>query len=84
MVISMTTITLVFSLLMGGQPVTIATVPLFVSSMQTGLFAFAVFSCSGLMVSMARKQGKKGRPPGGQAGGPSKSRPAKPTDCTLE
>ena len=64
MVISMTTITLVLSLLMGGQPVTKATVPLFVSSMQTGLIVFAVFSCSGLIVSMARKQG---RPPPGPA-----------------
>ena len=54
MVISMTTITLVFSLLMGGQPVTRETVPLFVSSMQTGLIAFAVFSCSGLVMSMKR------------------------------
>lgn len=56
MVVSMTTITLVFSLLMGGQPVTKANVPEFVSSMQTGLIAFAAFSCSGLMVSIARRQ----------------------------
>ena len=84
MVISMTTITLVFSLLMGGQPVTKATVPSFVSSMQTGLIVFAVFSCSGLIVSLARKQGTKGRPPRGEAAGLSRSRPAEPTDCTLE
>ncbi|MGA3113113.1 MAG: hypothetical protein ABSF90_01635 [Syntrophobacteraceae bacterium] len=56
MVVSMTTITLVFSLLMGGQPVTKANVPEFVSSMQTGLIAFAAFSCTGLMVSIARRQ----------------------------
>ncbi|MGA2025614.1 MAG: MFS transporter [Syntrophobacteraceae bacterium] len=84
MVVSMTTITLIFSLLMGGQPVTKATVPLFVSSMQTGLIAFAAFSCSGLIVSIARRQGKKSHPPCGQAGGLLSSRPAKPTDCTLE
>ncbi len=84
MVVSMTTITLIFSLLMGGQPVTQATVPLFVSSMQMGLIAFAAFSCSGLIVSMARRQGKKSRPSRGQAGGLLRSRPAKPTDCTLE
>ena len=55
MAISMTTITLIFSLLMGGQPVTKATVPLFVSSMQVGLIASALYSCSGLIISMARK-----------------------------
>jgi EmrB/QacA subfamily drug resistance transporter len=54
MVTSMTTITLIFSLFMGGQPVTKATVPVFVSSMQTGLLAFAAFSCSAVIISMAR------------------------------
>ncbi|MGA2404233.1 MAG: MFS transporter [Syntrophobacteraceae bacterium] len=56
MVISMTTITLIFSLLMGGQPVTNQSVPGFVSSMQAGLIAFAAFSCSGVIVSMARRR----------------------------
>lgn len=54
MVISMTTVTLVFSLFMGGQPVTASTVPLFVSSMQAGLLAFAAFSCSGAILSWRR------------------------------
>jgi len=54
MVTSMTTITLIFSIFMGGQSVTQATVPLFVYSMQAGLLAFAVFSCSGVIMSMAR------------------------------
>ena len=58
MVISMTTITLVFSLLMGGQPVTKTTVPLFVSGMQAGLIVFVLFSCSGLILSAARRKGK--------------------------
>jgi MFS family permease len=57
MVISMTTITLVFSLLMGGQTITQATIAPFVSSMQVALIAFAVFSGSGLVTSMARKRG---------------------------
>lgn len=54
MVISMTTITLILSLFMGGQPVTQETVPVFVTSMQVGLLAFAAFSCSGVIMSMAR------------------------------
>jgi EmrB/QacA subfamily drug resistance transporter len=54
MVISMTTITLILSLFMGGEPVTQETVPVFVTSMQVGLLAFAAFSCSGVIMSMAR------------------------------
>ena len=54
MVTSMTTITLVLSLFMGGQPVIRETVPLFISSMQTGLFTFAVFSCLGVIISLLR------------------------------
>jgi len=59
MVISMTTITLVFSLLMGGQPVTKTTVPLFASGMQAGLIVFVLFSCSGLILSMKREAGSR-------------------------
>lgn len=59
MVTSMTTITLVFSLLMGGQPVTNATLPSFISSMQIGLSAFAVFSCVGVLLSLGRGRQRK-------------------------
>jgi MFS family permease len=54
MVTSMTTITLVFSLFMGGEPVTERTTPLFLWSMRTGLFTFAVFSCLGVILSLGR------------------------------
>lgn len=54
MVTSMTTIALIFSLLMGTQPVTKETIPAFVSSMQVGLFSFAVFSSLGVTLSISR------------------------------
>jgi EmrB/QacA subfamily drug resistance transporter len=54
MVTSMTTITLVFSLLMGSQPVTKATIPAFISSMQVVLFSFAAFSVLGVTLSLRR------------------------------
>ena len=54
MVTSMTTITLVFSLLMGTQPVTNETIPAFISSMQVGLCSFAVFSLLGVTLSLRR------------------------------
>lgn len=61
MVTSMTTITLVFSLFMSGQPVTKSTLPAFISCMQIGLFAFAVFSCIGTLLSLGRgRRGKAG------------------------
>jgi hypothetical protein len=60
MVVSMTTITLIFSLFMGGEPVKWETVPMFVTSMRVGLLAFAVFSCSGAILSMARGRGTAG------------------------
>jgi len=56
MVISMTTITLIFSMFMAGQPVTKENVPLFVYSMQAGLLTFAAFSCSSVIASLARKR----------------------------
>jgi EmrB/QacA subfamily drug resistance transporter len=56
--LSMTTVTLVFSLRMGGQAVTTATLPGFLSSMQACLLAFAAFSCLGLGASLGR--GRKG------------------------
>ncbi len=54
MVTSMTTVTLVFSLLMGTQPVTNETIPAFISSMQVGLFSFAAFSVLGVTLSLRR------------------------------
>lgn len=54
MVTSMTTITLILSLFMGGEPVTERTIDLFVWSMRVGLFAFAAFSCLGVMLSLGR------------------------------
>jgi Na+/melibiose symporter-like transporter len=59
MVTSMTTITLVFSLLMGTQPVTNETIPAFISSMQVGLFSFAVFSLLGVTLSLRRGLAQK-------------------------
>jgi len=55
---SMTTVTLVFSLLMGGQAVSPQTVPGFLTSMQICLMAFAAYSCIGLGASLGR--GRKG------------------------
>ena len=52
--VSMTTVTLVFSLLMGGQAVAHATLPGFLSSMSTCLTVFAVFSCLGLGAALGR------------------------------
>lgn len=57
---SMTTVTLVFSLLMGGQAVSPQTVPGFLTSMQVCLAAFAAYSCVGLGASLGRGAGKKG------------------------
>ena len=59
MVTSMTTITLVFSLLMGGQPVTGDTLPEFLTSMRLGLIAFVVFSCLGLVLALGRGRRRK-------------------------
>jgi len=58
MAVSMTTATLVFSMLMGGAAVAPATLPAFILSMRVGLAAFAVFSCLGVLVSLAR--GRRG------------------------
>jgi MFS family permease len=57
MAVSLTTISLVFSLFMGKHEITNKTLPAFILSMKTGLVAFAVFSCLGVIVSFAR--GKK-------------------------
>ncbi len=54
MVTSMTTITLVLSLFMGGEAITKTTLPLYITSMKTGLIAFAAFSFLGAGLSLGR------------------------------
>jgi MFS family permease len=58
MAVSMTTVTLVFAMLMGGAAITPATLPAFLTSMRVGLSAFAVFSCLGVLLSLGR--GRRG------------------------
>ncbi len=58
---SLTTITLVFSLFMGDQPVTDANLPQFLFSMKTALVAFSVFSCLGVISSLGRGHGLPSR-----------------------
>ena len=55
---SLTTIALIFSLFMGKQAITDATLPRFILSMRTGLAAFAVFSCLGVLLSFKRGTGR--------------------------
>ncbi len=64
MAVSMTTVTLVFSLLMGDATITADTLPAFLTSMRIGLSAFAVFSCLGVILSFWRgkKAGGTGQP----------------------
>lgn len=57
MAVSMTAVTLIFSLLMGKATITAATLPAFLTSMRLGLSVFAVFSCLGVILSFWR--GKK-------------------------
>lgn len=57
MAVSMTSVTLIFSLLMGNAAITADTLPAFLNSMRVGLTAFAVFSCLGVILSFWR--GKK-------------------------
>lgn len=59
MATSLTTITLVFSLFMGDQAVTVTNLPNFLSSMKTALVAFSLFSCLGVILSLSR--GRKRR-----------------------
>ncbi|EHJ48299.1 major facilitator superfamily MFS_1 [Solidesulfovibrio carbinoliphilus subsp. oakridgensis] len=61
MAVSMTTVTLIFSLLMADAAITPATLPAFLTSMRVGLAAFAVFSCLGVILSFWRgKNGDRG------------------------
>ncbi len=57
MAVSMTTITLIFALLMGEIAITPASIPSFLKSMHIGLSVLAVFSCLGVILSLRR--GKK-------------------------
>lgn len=54
MAVSMTTITLIFSILMGSATITAASLPAFLASLRVGLSAFAVFSCLGVILSFWR------------------------------
>ncbi|MEA4857194.1 MFS transporter [Solidesulfovibrio sp.] len=66
MAVSMTTVTLIFSLLMGDATITAETLPAFLTSLRLGLGAFAVFSCLGVILSFWRgkRQGGDVPPPG--------------------
>lgn len=57
MAVSMTSITLIFSLFMGDAAVSPDTLPSFLASMRTGLVVFAVFASLGLCMSLLRKAG---------------------------
>ncbi|QLA17210.1 MFS transporter [Desulfolutivibrio sulfoxidireducens] len=54
MAVSMTSVTLIFSILMGDSAVSAATLPWFLTSMRVGLSVFAVFSCLGVVLSFGR------------------------------
>ncbi|MDQ7832541.1 MAG: hypothetical protein RDU30_12470 [Desulfovibrionaceae bacterium] len=54
MAASMTAVTLIFSLLLGGEAVSQDTLPRFIDSMRLGLSAFAAFACLGVLASFGR------------------------------
>lgn len=54
MAVSMTSVTLIFSILMHEASITAATLPSFLTSMRVGLTVFAVFSCLGVILSFRR------------------------------
>ncbi|MHC1712220.1 MAG: MFS transporter [Solidesulfovibrio sp.] len=54
MAVSMTSVTLIFSLFMGDATINADTLPAFLTSMRVGLTAFAVFSCLGVILSFWR------------------------------
>jgi EmrB/QacA subfamily drug resistance transporter len=56
MAVSMTSVTLVFALLMGEAAIGPGTLPAFLTSMQAGLTAFAVYSCLGVILSFLRRK----------------------------
>lgn len=52
--VSMTSITLILSMLMGGESVTQASLPAFMTSLRLGMALFAGFSCLGVILSFCR------------------------------
>jgi MFS family permease len=54
MAVSLTTISLILSLFMGEHEISRATLPTFVLSVRTGLVAYAIFSCLGVILSIGR------------------------------
>ena len=56
MAVSLTTISLIFSLIMGRAEITPQTLPAFLLSMRTGLVVYAIFSCLGVILSFSRGQ----------------------------
>ena len=58
MAVSMTSVTLIFALLMGEAAIGPDTLPAFLTSMRIGLTAFAAYSCLGVILSFLR--GKRG------------------------
>ena len=63
MAVSMTSVTLIFALVMGQAVITAETLPGFLTSMRIGLAAFAVFSCLGVILSLGRGQRVRPAPP---------------------
>lgn len=58
MAVSLTTISLIFSLVMGEHEIGRETLPAFLLSMKAGLVVYAVFSCLGVILSLGRGKGK--------------------------
>jgi len=54
MAVSLTTISLILSLFMGEHEISRATLPTFLLSVRTGLVAYAIFSCLGVILSIGR------------------------------
>jgi MFS family permease len=54
MAVSLTTISLILSLFMGDHVISRATLPAFLLSVKTGLVAYAMFSCLGVILSLGR------------------------------
>ncbi|MGE4291219.1 MAG: MFS transporter [Desulfovibrio sp.] len=54
MAVSMTSVTLIFSLFLGESAITPETIPAFLVSMRVGLVTFAIFSCLGILLSLGR------------------------------
>lgn len=58
MAVSLTTITLIFSLFLGNQSATASNLPQFLLGMRTALILFSIFSCLGMVISHNRGQDK--------------------------